>query len=342
MGRSVTISGPTANRERSFAYQPFLKRPRKHNAKPWANLAQYALRYLQCGRLDAAEDLLRQLLALDVAPDFRPFTRNQTARWQRFSLWRHTPTQRIAPSPVSVYALGGFTVAIDGTAMEERFKPQHKPLDVLRALVISSGQPTAATKLADTLWPESEGDAARNCLRVAIHRLRSFILHKDAVVFRDGKVFLNPQLCWVDAWAFEQKSDRLSHIPDEALTLRQELVDAVAIYSGHLFAHELEPWWTIAARERLRCKWLCLVLRLGRYYEARSCWWEACEVYRRALWLDPVAEALYRRLMFCQHETGQDVEMRNTYALCQNQLQASLGTTPGLETQSLYELLSGT
>ena len=193
--------------------------------------------------------------------------------------------------------------------------------------------------MADALWPEAEGDAARNCLRVTIHRLRHLISCKDALLFRDGKLWLDPQRCWVDAWIFDQQSDRVGRAESQVSSTLQNLMDTVAIYRGHLFAQEGEPWWILEWRERLRRKWLGLVLRLGRCYEARYRWPQACETYSRALAIDPVAEPLYRQLMLCQLKSGQRAEMLKTFIVCRHQLKAHLGAAPSKETESLYRSL---
>ena len=44
---------------------------------------------------------------------------------------------------------------------------------------------------------------AIRCLTVL--RLRKLLGSSDAVVQQGGKVWLNPELCWVDAWAFEDR-----------------------------------------------------------------------------------------------------------------------------------------
>jgi DNA-binding SARP family transcriptional activator len=233
-------------------------------------------------------------------------------------------------------------VSVDGAALSEGCKPQRRPLELLKVLIVSNAGSAAAGKIADMLWSESEGDAARNCLRVAVHRLRQLMQHKDAVVFRDGKISLDRRLCRVDAWTFEEACDRLGPLPvaGDSSAQMHRLNDAVGLYPGHLFADEAEPWWMLAERERLRRKWLGLVLRLGQCYEVQRRWGDACAVYDRALRIDPSKEPLYRQLMLCQHRAGHRTEIAKTYELCRDQLKAGLGRTPDVDTQILYQSLT--
>jgi len=306
-------------------------RPFRHrNRAALTSLAQSTLLSLQHGHLHTAQGLLMKLVALDSK---RAYLQNCAP---------YPALEPAASTSISICALGGFAVSVDGAALSEGCKPQRRPLELLKVLIVSNAGSVAAGKIADMLWSESEGDAARNCLRVAVHRLRQLIQHKDAVVFRDGKISLSRRLCHVDAWMFEEECDRLSPLPadgDSSAQMRR-LSDAVALYQGHLFADEAEPWWMLAERERLRRKWLGLVLRLGQCYEVQRRWVDACAFYDRALRIDPSKEPLYRQLMLCQHRAGHRTEIAKTYELCRNQLNAGLGKTPDIETQVLYQSLT--
>ena len=327
MGYCAIVSAET---KPGRTYRSVVHRAGNRGKRQWAELAQCALLCLEHGELEAAQSTLRKLMRLCETDSPSGSIAGKAHK--------HGPP--VAASPLSIFALGDFAIAVNGTRVEPTFKPQRKPLDLLKALIVCGGKPVAASKMADTLWPEAEGDAARNCLRVTIHRLRHLIACKDALLFRDEKLWLDPHLWCVDAWVFDQQSDRLSDVSAHASTPLRNLMETVAIYRGHLFANEGEPWWILDARERLRRKWLGLVLRLGRCYEARHRWPEACETYSRALTIDPLAEPLYRQLMLCQQQSAQRAEMLNTYRLCRHQLQAGLGAAPSEQTESLYQSLN--
>jgi DNA-binding SARP family transcriptional activator len=312
-----------------FAHRAVHRHGRLQHGARWSGLAQSALLSLRRGEVAATRVLLEQIVALN-AP------RN------RIDVCAHAPdiSQNIPPT-VRIHTLGRFTLAVEGAPRTQHAKPQRKPLDLLKALIVSGARPAAAAKLADCLWPDGEGDAARNCLRVAVHRLRQLLAHHDAIVFRDDKLFLNPQICWVDAWAFEQACELLGTTSEHAPVQVHGMVQTIAMYGGHLFADEPESWWILAARDRLRGKWLRLVWRLGEHYETTQRWTDACALYSCALIGEPVSEPLYRRLMVCQHAGGLSAEIAVTYALCCTQLLAGPGTLPCRETKSLYRMLCG-
>ena len=69
--------------------------------------------------------------------------------------------------------------------------------------------------MADALWPDSDGDAARNALDNALHRLRKMLGGDDRVLLRQGALQLNPQRCWTDVGALEALLARLEACPTD-------------------------------------------------------------------------------------------------------------------------------
>jgi len=244
-----------------------------------------------------------------------------------------------AHSPIRIRALGGFDVLIDNVPFVSGVKPQRRPLDLLKALLIANGHSVGAAELADKLWPDSDGDTARNSLQVAVHRLRRLLGRDEAVVVQDRKVHLQHALFSVDLWVFEREAGYLSGLYAGDPLFAERAADVLALYRGHLFAHESEQPWMLLPRERLRRIWLALVRRLGEFYEARTEWGHAGELYQRALELDPFPEEVYRGLMRCQQRAGEAAEAIHTYRCCRDQLVAGLGVAPSAETQRLYHAL---
>jgi len=244
-----------------------------------------------------------------------------------------------ARPPIWVHALGGFDVLIDGVRLVGGVKPQRRPLDLLKALVVANGHSVGAAELADKLWPDSDGDTARNSLQVAVHRLRRLLGRDEAVVVQDRKVHLHHALFSVDLWVFEREAGYVSSLYAGDPLFAERAADVLALYRGHLFAHEAEQPWMLLPRERLRRVWLGLVRRLGEFHEARGDCRRASELYQCALELDPVAEDIYRGLMRCQQRAGESAEAIHTYRCCREQLVAGLGVAPSAETQRLYHAL---
>jgi LuxR family maltose regulon positive regulatory protein len=325
----------------------------------YARLARAALDLLQDGDVRGARELLARILALAQgsrrawgdAWSVRALSQRLAQAPER----SRTPARaadiaRILPAmvpvvveashpPIRVCALGGFDLVIDGVPFVSGVKPQRRPLDLLKVLLVANGHSAGAAELADKLWPDSDGDTARNSLQVAVHRLRRLLGRDQAVVVQDRKVYLHHTLCSVDLWTFEREAQHLSRAYPDDPSFPERAAEALRLYRGPLFAHEAEQAWMLLPRERLRRVWLGLVRRLGDYHEKCGEWGRAGELYERAVDLDPLAEEVYRRLMRCQQRAGESAEAMHTYRCCRQQLVAGLGVAPSAETERLYHAL---
>ena len=67
-----------------------------------------------------------------------------------------------------IRALGDFELTINGIPMHRGRKAARRPLELLKALIARGDTTVGAAELADSLWPDAEGDAARDSLRVTL------------------------------------------------------------------------------------------------------------------------------------------------------------------------------
>jgi len=322
-------------------------------------LAKATLGLLQGGDVRGARELLAKMLTSTqgmprpwgaawvervrsqrlTQPRERSRTPNQGADLARIVLAPAAAVVLARPAPIRINALGGFELTIDGVAFASGTKPQRRPLDLLKVLLVTNGSSAGVAELADKLWPDSDGDTARNSLQVAVHRLRRLLGRDAAVVVQDRKVCLDHELCAVDLWTFEHDAQHLIYTYPEASSFAAKAAEILRLYRGHLFAHEADQAWMLAPRERLRRLWLGLVRRLGDHHELHGECDRACELYQRAVDLDPLAEEVYRRLMRCQQRAGESAEAIHTYRRCREQLVTVLGVAPSAETERLYHTL---
>lgn len=115
------------------------------------------------------------------------------------------------PWPVRVHVFGRLQMWIDGAALPAPRKESRRLLELLGLLAAHGHEPLGLDEAADALWPDSDGDAARNALDNAVHRLRKLLRGDDCVLLRQGALVLNPQRCWIDAAAIGPLLSRLEH-----------------------------------------------------------------------------------------------------------------------------------
>lgn len=118
------------------------------------------------------------------------------------------PADALAPDwpyPLRLRVLGGFEVAIDGRPLTFEGKVQKRPLELLQALAVHGQGPVAVARLADDLWPELDGDAARKAFDAALHRLRKLLgEHASALPLEAGAVQLDPVRIGCDLWTLRR------------------------------------------------------------------------------------------------------------------------------------------
>jgi len=160
----------------------------------------------------------------------------------------HAPPQADATWPwaLRVRALGGLQVEHAGAAPPPSRKESRRLLELMRLLAAHGGTPLAQDAVADALWPDAEGDAARNALDNALHRLRKMLGGDDRIVLRQGALGLNPERCWTDVGELERLLGRLADTPADALS---DWVRALGqLYTAPLLPEDDSP--AVAGRRR--------------------------------------------------------------------------------------------
>lgn len=183
--------------------------------------------------------------------------------------------------------------------------------------------------LTSLLWPDTDGDVAKTSFDTNPYRLRKLLDADGALSLADGKLSLSRSVVWLDTWAFDGALDA---DPPRA-------ADALALYRGAFLGLETPAPWALPLRDRLQARFIRSVLAEGQALEARRDFAAARALYERALEQDNPAEAIYRRLMVCQRETGDAAGALNTYRRCRELLSIVLGRKPAAETETLRATL---
>jgi LuxR family transcriptional regulator, maltose regulon positive regulatory protein len=263
------------------------------------------------------------------------------------------------PYPLKVYTLGRFEILRNGEKVSFAGKPQHKPFELLKALISLGGKEVSEPHLSDAVWPSADGDLAHISFGTTLHRLRRLVGTEKAVQLRDNRVSLDERYCWVDAWAFESlcrqvdsawrkhEEDKAGTNPkvDEARSKsRATAVEetarlaekAVALYGGHFLHADTAESWAISMRERLHGRLIRVVMRLGRCRQEAMQWEKAAECFLKGLDADDLVEEFYRQLMISYLKLGDRAAALSVYHRCHAVLDANLGIDPSPATESIY------
>ena len=191
-----------------------------------------------------------------------------------------SPAVQEWPWPVKIYTLGRFAVERYGKPLRSSGKAQHKPLDLLKALIALGREDVNTRQLTEALWPDADGDAAQGAFDATLHRLRRLIEVENAVVLKDGKLSLNERICWVDAWAFEQacRQEEGSDVATDSFGIPCDARLMRRLYRGAFMATEDDQPWMLQSRERLRALFRRRVMAIGQALEQRYQWDQAIEL----------------------------------------------------------------
>jgi LuxR family transcriptional regulator, maltose regulon positive regulatory protein len=139
--------------------------------------------------------------------------------------------------PARIRAFGAFSLEIEDRPVSFSGKAPKKPLELLKALVAMGGTNVDIGWLGDQLWPEAEGDAARDAFHVTHSRLRKLLPMEGVLILSEGKLSLNPVRVWTDVRAFERVAEEcLEKLrrPADSLGIESAGERLLSLYSGDL------------------------------------------------------------------------------------------------------------
>ncbi|SFI48809.1 BTAD domain-containing putative transcriptional regulator [Nitrosomonas sp. Nm34] len=220
------------------------------------------------------------------------------------------------PWPVRIYSFGSLIVEVKGKQIEHSGKSQKKILELLQTLVILGGRNVHSSQLTDILWPDVDGDLARQSLETALHRLRK-LLGKEVVILNSGLVSLNSSYCWLDLWAFEATIDELEQaLTDERPSKIIKLTDRLLKFYRGPFLKDSDSGLGILKQSQLLNK-LSRALDLSiSFYEKNGEYDRVYLLLNKAVELNPLTEENYRRLMSYHIRQGQPDQALQTYHRC--------------------------
>jgi len=195
--------------------------------------------------------------------------------------------------------MGRLRIYLDDEELIIKGRGQRKPLEILK-LLTAHPDGVEMSRVMDELWPDLEGDAARNALDITLHRLRKVLKNKEAICLNGGILMLNKDMVWLDTAALERVS---LQSPAGVPVGSEEILD---LYRGGLLGDEEVRGTLLAARNRLRAKFVGRVSQLARELESSHRWDDATSLYRRAIDREPAEETLHSGLIRALQELVRD------------------------------------
>jgi DNA-binding SARP family transcriptional activator len=260
---------------------------------------------------------------------------------RRFRLQPPEDAPESWPWPIEIRTFGKFEIRRDGEPLAYARKTPKKTLALLKAIVaLGSNGVVSEQRLLDALWPDEEGDAAANSLAATVLRLRTLIGDAGAIAQGGGKLSLDRRRVWVDAFAFEQalaeaEASGAARRTEGARALARER--ALRLYEGAFLAGDEGEAWPVAARERLRGRFIHALAEQAGALERDGDLEAAVRTYLRGLDADAAVESFYPGLMRCYSRLGRRGEAIGAYQRLKQILSITLGLAPSAASERLYQ-----
>ena len=241
--------------------------------------------------------------------------------------------------PILICVLGTFRVLQAGQPV-----PVHggKTEALLCQLALRYAEGASRAVLLATLWPDSDAALAGDALRSRVHSLHTLLgaglVGAAPVLLLDGGLRLNAAAgVGVDVARFDalaasgDQQMRAGHAVEAAAAYQH----AAALYPGDLcVAPDL---YAVVERERLRARYLRLLVSLATYAYAAGDDAACLEYAQRVLEHDPCREDAHRLVMRCHVWQGERAQALHQYRVCVDILRAAFATTPEPATVALFD-----
>lgn len=251
----------------------------------------------------------------------------------------HLVEKTIIGIPIAVHMLGSFNMAIGDLTVK---LPASRSLSVLKYLLFHHKQSVPREVLMDIFWPDSNPEAARNNLNVALYNLRQAIravTNLPVILFGEGAYGLSPSLqVWLDTEEFERRVESAQRLEsrDQLTSAIAEYEAALSLYQGDFLEHSLYDEWTILYRERLRIKYLDTLDNLSQIYFIQERYAACITICQLILIHECCREDAHCLLMRCYCRQGQYYLALRQYQICIEALRVELEVEPASETKKLY------
>jgi predicted ATPase/DNA-binding SARP family transcriptional activator/DNA-binding CsgD family transcriptional regulator len=254
------------------------------------------------------------------------------------SLTNHSTQARRDASPevVRIWMLGDFRVSVGSRAIPREAWRLRKAAALLKLLGLAPGHRMHRDEAMEALWPDSDGKAASNSLRVALHAARKTLDPTAGPLYlaseEESLVLCPGGEVWVDVDAFEGAvaTARRSREPAACRA-------ALELYPGELLPDDRYEDWVEVRRQELRGAFLSVLIELAGLYEERGDYGRGVETLRSFLSVEPTGEEAHAHLMRLHAYSGRRQEALLQYEHLARVLSDRFGTEPGVTTRRLRD-----
>ncbi len=240
---------------------------------------------------------------------------------------------------ISIKLFGETRVVADGEVLGPRDLGGVKPRQVLEVLALQVGRPVTKDRLIDCLWGTEAPNGALPTLEAYVSVLRRRIepgvpARSSVIRTTPGGYLLDADRVTVDVHEFRESVNRARQAAPSAVS--RQVDEALALAEFGLLDSEPDAPWAERARVSVTGDLVSACTEAGTRALTHGRWDEAAHRARRALDVDPLAEACGRILIESLWRDGRRAEALREYETLRRTLSEELGSDPDLATQRLH------
>jgi predicted ATPase/DNA-binding SARP family transcriptional activator len=243
----------------------------------------------------------------------------------------------MARPELRIELLGGFRVAVNGTAVDDAAWRLRKARAVVKLLALTPEHSLHREQVIEALWPERDPATASNNLRQALFVARRALDSRGddgaaRIEFARDVLRLAAGGLHIDVERFEAAAAAAQRAPSI-----ERYREAIALYAGELLPEDRFDDWARARRGALSERHLSLLVDLAGLYERAGDHGAALAALQQALVDEPLHERAHRELMRIYAVTGRRQRALAQFHLLRESLRREFEDVPDDDTRRLYQ-----
>jgi DNA-binding SARP family transcriptional activator len=240
----------------------------------------------------------------------------------------------------------------DGWRVVDTVAWQQRSVRALLAyLICSPGRRANRSQVIVALWPNDELATANSALNKTLNALRKVLGHPSVksgeehqtdsgerfATDGDWLLLAGQEHVWIDVDEFERLAQQIEEQGSQLPHYEDVLQRAIELYNGDFLPEERTAAWASSLRQRLRHKWIELLLKLSSLYVARKNHTGAINVLNNLLAKDPTNEQAIQQLIVVLMHQKRRIEAIQAYQRFEKTLQRNYKAAPSAEMRALYD-----